>query len=64
MIWVTRVFADVASAFSAVSCFNDSVNFGREVKSLTSSGREFQILGPNVLEVFFTERYSFCPIKD
>ena len=24
----------------------NSVNFGREVKSLTSSGREFQILGP------------------
>ena len=42
----------------------NSINFGREVKSLTSSGREFQILGPNVLEVFFTERYSFCPIKD
>ena len=26
----------------------NSVNFQREVKSLTSSGGEFQILGPNV----------------
>ena len=30
----------------------NSVNFGREVKSLTSSGREFQILCPNVLKLF------------
>ena len=30
----------------------NSVNFGREVKSFTSSGREFQILGPNVLSLF------------
>ena len=29
----------------------NSVNFGRE-KSLTPSGREFQILGPNVLRFF------------
>ena len=30
----------------------NSVNFGREVKSLTSSGEEFQILGPNVFRLF------------
>ena len=30
----------------------NSVNFGREVKSLMSSGREFQILGPKVLNLF------------
>ena len=30
----------------------NSVNFGREVKSLMSLGREFQILGPNVLKLF------------
>ena len=30
----------------------DSVNFGRQVKSLTSSGRELQILDPNVLRLF------------
>ena len=30
----------------------NSVNFWREIKSLTSSGREFQILGPNDLKLF------------
>ena len=30
----------------------NSVNFGREVKSLMSSGEEFQILGPNVFRPF------------
>ena len=30
----------------------NSVNFGREVKPLTSSGREFQILGLSVLKPF------------
>ena len=40
----------------------NSVKFGREVKSFTSSGRELQILGPNV--AFFTERCSFCPINE
>ena len=30
----------------------NSVNFGREVKTLTSSGREFQILGPDVFRLF------------
>ena len=33
----------------------NSVNFVREVKSLTSSGRKFQILGPNVLKLFSSE---------
>ena len=37
----------------------NSVNFGREVKSLTSSGREFQILGPNVLRLFSTNIVVF-----
>ena len=30
----------------------NSINFGGEVKSLTSSSREFQVVGPNVLTVF------------
>ena len=30
----------------------NSVSFGREVKSLTSSGREFLVLGSNVLRLF------------
>ena len=32
--------------------FMKSVNFWREVMSLTSSGKEFQIVGPNVLRLF------------
>ena len=30
----------------------NSVNFWREIKTFTSSDREFQILGPNVLKLF------------
>ena len=30
----------------------DSVNFGREFKLLKSSGREFHVLGPNILRLF------------
>ena len=30
----------------------NSVSFGREVKSLMFSGREFQILGPTALRLF------------
>ena len=32
--------------------FTNSVNFGKEVKSLTFSGREFQVVGPNVFRLF------------
>ena len=38
--------------FGPNQVFMNSVNFGREVKSFTSSGREFQILGPSVLSLF------------
>ena len=38
----------------------NSVNFGREVKSFTSSGREFQILGPNVLSLFLPNVVVFA----
>ena len=32
--------------------FMNFVNFGREVKSLTSPGRKFQIVGRNILRLF------------
>ena len=38
----------------------NSVNFGREVKSFASLGREFQILGPNVLKLFSTKVVVFA----
>ena len=58
VIWVTRVFADVAFTFRSLPCFN--VNYRREVNSLRSSGREFQILGPNVLRLFSTNVVDFA----
>ena len=36
------------------------LNFGREGKSLTSSGRESQILGPNVLRIFSSNFVVFA----
>ena len=32
----------------------NSVNFGREVQSLTSLGRELEVLGRNILRLFFS----------
>ena len=41
----------------------NSVNFGREVKSLTSSGREFQILCLNVLRLFLLNVVVFALLR-
>ena len=38
----------------------NSVNFGREVKSLMSSDREFQVLGPSVLRLFSPNVVAFA----
>ena len=44
--------------FGPYHALMSSVNFGKEVKFLSSSGREFQILGPSVLRLFiFFELY-------
>ena len=40
-MWVTRVFADVASDSGPDHVLLNPVNFRGEVKSLTYSGREF-----------------------
>ena len=55
----TRTFSSWGYPSICISCICihyhvliNSVNFGREVNSLTSSGREFQILGSNVLRLF------------
>ena len=40
----------------------NSVNFGREVKSLTSSGRESQALGPIVLGPFSPDVVVFTKL--
>ena len=38
----------------------NSENFGREVNSLVSSGREFQILGSSVLRIFLPNVVIFA----
>ena len=51
VIWVTQYLQMLHVHFGPNQVFMNSVNFGREVKSFTASGREFQILGPSVLSL-------------
>ena len=50
VIWLTQVFGDLHSG--PWNVLINSLNFRREVKPLTSSGREFQTLGSSVLRLF------------